>query len=1014
MKNAKDDIQYHQITVAVRIRPQSQTEIEEGVKCITYKLGKQMLLLKDPSEDLDDVWRVNHSRQRTFVFDEVLDQWASQDCVYEATTQSLVEGIVSGYNATVFAYGPTGTGKTYTMLGVDGEPGIFIRTLTDLFRTIEEISDSADCSVSMSYLEIYNELIRDLLNPSSGYLDLREDSRGNVQIAGITEFFTSSAEESMALLKKGNRHRTQEPTAANKTSSRSHAVLQVTVKHRSRSHNVHDEVRIGKLFLIDLAGSERAAQTQNRGQRMKEGAHINRSLLALGNCITALCERGGNHTHINYRDSKLTRLLKDALGGNSRTVMIAHISPAAAAFEESRTTLIYASRAKNIKTRVKRNYESVRHHIAHYGGLIVNLQHEIHQLQSSIRQHERELRELKDLGLKIRERQDDGHQNDLSDQDGVSLEEQLILAFQEHLEVRRSLLQLNNANMEMRIDAIRHLTTIADWEQEKVRESSRDKDTEDLVIDAEDEEDEDEAEAAEPPEVMVAREEINILLSAQKKTTAMMAELEEHWAKAKMKTSRLEQMIPEQLSSDQREVFRLLHKLHELQVWNTELRARSGCKDNSVLYQKDFVILSYQQYRALCEKIIHLQKALIEDDKVHSPELLEKLHQSYSKEMEDGTISRLEELHSLLSGTLKDGTIQNGVDPENCGGSLLHLDIEQLEKAVSDRKKNGVGRTRLILSPYTCDSDSDSRTSKSSPGLKPTRQNSSLSLTPFHHLRTPLNPATNNPSTEGTPTMMFPNSFDRRRSLSVLPFSPEALEEIAAGTKSISLVAARRRSKVASTESSFILKQENALPSLHVPETPRIVLFPPVRKAASIESLTAITPRKGEDTKILTPHKKLQIQKNFWEKRSRSFEAATLQKPHGALRVNPDRSLRTSPHSRLPTKPTRMASKDKVGLNMKTFVRPKGRKSIPDNVPAAAMMPASCDQQSDDGPLQVLQVNRTPPSMIQQINAGAEKGQVLHKRVKGPGEVTAGKSRSAFLGNVHHTYAAGKKKLIKT
>ncbi|XP_073501893.1 kinesin-like protein KIF19 [Phyllobates terribilis] len=1017
MKNAKDDCQHRPITVAVRIRPLNQAEIEEGMQSITYKLGEQMLLLKDPNEDADD-WRASRARRRTFIFDEVLDQCASQDCVYESTTKSLVEGIVSGYNATVFAYGPTGTGKTYTMLGMDGEPGIFIRTLNDLFRTIEEISDSTDYSVSMSYLEIYNELIRDLLNPSSGFLELREDSKGNVQIAGITEFYTYSAEEAIVLLKKGNRHRTQEPTSANKTSSRSHAVLQVIVKHRSKSQKVHDELRTGKLFMIDLAGSERAAQTQNRGQRMKEGAHINRSLLALGNCITALSERGGSHTHhINYRDSKLTRLLKDALGGNSRTVMIVHISPAAAAFEESRTTLIYASRAKNIKTRVKRNYESVTQHITHYGGLISNLHREIHQFQSSIRQHERELRQLKDIGLKIRDRREHRHQNDFSDQDHINLEDHLINAFQEHMEVRRSLLQLNNANMEMRMDAIRHLATIADWEKEKAWESARPKKvTEDIVIGSKDEEDDDEADAAEPPEVMLAREEINTLLAEQKKTLSMMEKLEEHWTRAKMRTSQLEQIIPDKLTTEHREVFRLLHKLHELQVLNTELRAQSGCKDNSVLYQKDFVILSYQQYRSLCEKIIHLQKALIEDDRVHGPEVLEKLHHLYSKEMENGTISRLEQLHSLLSGRLEDDSVQNGVDSEIYGGSLLHLDIEQPERSVRDRKKSGDNRTRYNLSPYTMDSDGNCRTSKSTPGLKPTRQNSSLSLTPFRHLRTPIHPSVNNPFKDGPVTTVFPNSFetDQRSSLSVLPLSPDALEEIAAGTKSISLVAAKRRSKVASTESSFILKKENALPSLNALRTPKIVLRPLVRKAASTESLTAIAPRKDMDSKLLslTSPKRLHIKKSFWGRRSRSFEAASSQmthvQPHSIHRVNPDRSHWTSTYSGFLTKPTRTTSKDKVVLNTKTYLRSKGKKSVPDMVPPPTRMQDNCDHQSGEGPIQVLQVNRTPPSMVQQTNAELEKGQVLHKRVKGPVEVTAGRTRSAFPGNHQHTSTAGK------
>ncbi|XP_045020672.1 kinesin-like protein KIF19 [Bubalus bubalis] len=205
--------------------------------------------------------------------------------------------------------------------------------------------------VSMSYLEIYNEMIRDLLNPSLGYLELREDSKGVIQVAGLTEVSTINAKEIMQLLMRGNRQRTQEPTAANQTSSRSHAVLQVTVRQRGRVRDVLQEVRQGRLFMIDLAGSERASQTQNRGQRMKEGAHINRSLLALGNCINALSDKGANK-YVNYRDSKLTRLLKDSLGGNSRTVMIAHISPASSAFEESRNTLTYAGRAKSIKTRL--------------------------------------------------------------------------------------------------------------------------------------------------------------------------------------------------------------------------------------------------------------------------------------------------------------------------------------------------------------------------------------------------------------------------------------------------------------------------------------------------------------------------------------------------------------------------------------------------------------------------------------------------------------------------------------
>uniref|UniRef100_A0AAX7UGR0 Kinesin-like protein n=1 Tax=Astatotilapia calliptera TaxID=8154 RepID=A0AAX7UGR0_ASTCA len=371
------------LQVALRIRPLSDAEQEEGATIVAHRVDDQMVVLMDPMEDPDDILRANRSREKTYMFDVAFDFSASQEEVYRATTKGLIEGLISGYNATVFAYGPTGCGKTYTMLGTDKEPGIYVRTLNDLFRAIEETSDDMLYSVSMSYLEIYNEMIRDLLNPSSGFLDLREDSKGVIQVAGITEVSTINAQEIMELLMKGNKQRTQEPTAANQTSSRSHAVLQVAVKQQSRCRDVLQEVRFAHLFMIDLAGSERAAQTQNRGQRLKEGAHINRSLLALGNCINALSDKNGNK-YVNYRDSKLTRLLKDSLGGNSRTVMIAHISPASVAFEESRNTLTYADRAKSIRTRVKKNMINVSYHIAQYTNIISDLRCEIERLKKKI------------------------------------------------------------------------------------------------------------------------------------------------------------------------------------------------------------------------------------------------------------------------------------------------------------------------------------------------------------------------------------------------------------------------------------------------------------------------------------------------------------------------------------------------------------------------------------------------------------------------------------------------------
>lgn len=198
------------------------------------------------------------------------------------------------------------------MLGTEDEEGIMVLTLKELFDKISFYSSEREYKVKLWYLEIYNENIRDLLTSSLEYLDLREDPTKGISITNISELIVTSCEDIMQLLKKGNKNRTQEATNANETSSRSHAILQVQVEHKDKITGLEVEIKIGKLSLIDLAGSERASATQNRGIRLIEGANINRSLLTLGNCINALCEANekGTKPYIPYRDSKLTRLLK--------------------------------------------------------------------------------------------------------------------------------------------------------------------------------------------------------------------------------------------------------------------------------------------------------------------------------------------------------------------------------------------------------------------------------------------------------------------------------------------------------------------------------------------------------------------------------------------------------------------------------------------------------------------------------------------------------------------------------
>ena len=248
----------------------------------------------------------------------------------------------------------------------------------------------------ISYVEIYNENIRDLLQWNysnqqyyfqNNYLELRDDPQKGVVMTGVTEYKAINIEEVMRLLKQGNKRRTTESTNANLTSSRSHAVFQISIKSKDRTKNIEEEILEGKLSLIDLAGSERGTVTENRGIRLREGAKINRSLLALANCINALGEKNKKGYFVPYRDSKLTRLLKDSLGGNSRTVMIANISPSSGGFDETINTLKYANRAKNIKTKSKVNRNMVNVHISEYKSIIDDLRGEILGLKQQLMGH---------------------------------------------------------------------------------------------------------------------------------------------------------------------------------------------------------------------------------------------------------------------------------------------------------------------------------------------------------------------------------------------------------------------------------------------------------------------------------------------------------------------------------------------------------------------------------------------------------------------------------------------------
>ncbi len=260
--------------------------------------------------------------------------------------------------------------------------------MADLFQRIEDKKAEAQFEVSVTFLEIYNEEIRDLLvEPGTpvprGGLAIREDK--HVKVVNLTELSPKNADEVKAIVLLGNQRRTQSPTHANETSSRSHAVLQVHVTQAPRTASTTETRTMATLSIIDLAGSERASATKNMGERMVEGANINKSLLALGNCINALCESGGATRHVPYRNSKLTRLLKFSLGGNCKTVMIVCVAPTSLHFDDTHNALVYAERATKIKAKVvTRNVLNVNRHVGQYVEAINRLNLEVAELKARL------------------------------------------------------------------------------------------------------------------------------------------------------------------------------------------------------------------------------------------------------------------------------------------------------------------------------------------------------------------------------------------------------------------------------------------------------------------------------------------------------------------------------------------------------------------------------------------------------------------------------------------------------
>uniref|UniRef100_A0A182P728 Kinesin-like protein n=1 Tax=Anopheles epiroticus TaxID=199890 RepID=A0A182P728_9DIPT len=333
--------------------------------------------------------------------------------LYVDTARPIVDKVLEGYNGTILAYGQTGTGKTYTMSGNADSPqtkGIIPNTFAHIFGHIARGKENQKFLVRVSYMEIYNEEVRDLLGKElNKSLEVKERADIGVFVKDLSGYVVHNADDLDNIMKLGNKNRVVGATKMNSESSRSHAIFSITIESSETDESGRQYVRMGKLQLVDLAGSERQSKTQSSGLRLKEATKINLSLSVLGNVISALVD--GKSTHIPYRNSKLTRLLQDSLGGNSKTVMCASISPADSNYVETISTLRYACRAKSIQNLAHINEEPKDALLRHFQEEIEELKR---QLEEGIFQQGIESGDEED--------EDDGEGEDGNDEDAVEEE----------------------------------------------------------------------------------------------------------------------------------------------------------------------------------------------------------------------------------------------------------------------------------------------------------------------------------------------------------------------------------------------------------------------------------------------------------------------------------------------------------------------------------------------------------------------------------------------------------------
>ena len=433
--------------VAVRSRPLNEIELQySNIKTIEIENAKTLIITEptqynytqDGSKYINqgNTLEIIKSTQTKFEFDYAFDEETQQEDIYHFTTENLIESVMEGYNGTVFAYGATGSGKTYTMVGDNLNHGIMIRALNDLFNALSEVKDK-EYNVNISYIEVYNEQLKDLLeiNNNRKKIDARFDPQKGVILFNAIQRNINNANDAFRLLQIGNKNRTEKKTLYNINSSRSHAILLVNVESQDSQLSSANKVAFGKLFLVDLAGSEKVPI---KSKADAETGNINKSLLALGKCIKALTLK--RRTHVPIRDSKLTYILQESFTGNCRMCMIATVSPSLMFIDETLHTLHYANEAKKIKISIKKNIVDNRVlQVSKLDEYIKNLKNEISNIKMEIAEKER-----------VNKSMDFGDNQIDTSENYEDLKKSLIKHFEEEISVKNEII-----NKEKEIEMLR-------------------------------------------------------------------------------------------------------------------------------------------------------------------------------------------------------------------------------------------------------------------------------------------------------------------------------------------------------------------------------------------------------------------------------------------------------------------------------------------------------------------------------------------------------------------------------